>query len=167
MFYLFWLYHFFLACEALQDIDSSVEVDTDETLDKVVLEILGKANVSFPCRSIYPNLAIYLKFCDRFFSFEIEIVDDLKKYRTIIASNHRSSATIDGDKAELPIAINQDEAWHYLNLNLKDLVKRSFGSEFLTCTNIKFNGTCSVYKVFFQDRIYADCELPAHLRVVP
>eukprot|EP00752_Nemacystus_decipiens_P003179 g2942.t1 len=101
---------------------------------------------------------------DKFFSFEVEIVDDTKRYRYLDISNTRSVANIGSDRALLPMKL--DEGWQRINIDLERTVRLVFGSSYLTTSQIVIRASARIAKVFFQSQQFSDYELPCHLRVV-
>ncbi|CAN0410126.1 unnamed protein product, partial [Scytosiphon promiscuus] len=94
-------------CEVLQE-GNEASVFDDEELGVQVVELLGKrCSVAFPCSSILRYLCLHVKTLDKFFSFQVEIVDDTKRYRHIDVSNTRSVADIGNDSAFLPLKLEQ------------------------------------------------------------
>lgn len=141
-----------------------VDVIHDPEVNRPVLEVEGKAKVTFPTRTLLKDLVIYMKQTMRFFSITIKIVDTDRKKRVFVISNHRSVIKIEKDRCELPMS--QSRGWQYVGIPLEDFTARAFGAKYQYTTEITVEGGLRLYKMFFQDRQYSDAELPAHLRVV-
>jgi TorA maturation chaperone TorD len=120
------------------------------------------ANLICLATSTQSMLCLFIKHVDKFCSLEVEVVDSAEQYRLLNMSNRRSTATIDGDEALLPLEL--EEGWNYLCLNLEDVVAAAFGSQYLTTTRVTINGSCSVARVYFQDRHYTVMDLPDCIR---
>ncbi|CAM9779520.1 unnamed protein product [Pylaiella littoralis] len=151
-------------CEVLQE-GNGVSVFDDEELGVQVVELLGRrCCVTLPCSSILRHLCLHMKALDKFFSFEVEIVDDTKRYRYIEISNTRSVADIGTDRALLPLRL--EEGWQRVNIDLDRTVRLAFGSSYLTTSQVTIRASARVAKVFFQSQEFSDFELPSHLRVV-
>ncbi|CAM9209139.1 unnamed protein product [Ectocarpus sp. 13 AM-2016] len=151
-------------CEVLQE-GNEASVFDDEELGVQVVELLGRrCGVAFPCSSILRNLCLHVKTLDKFFSFEVEIVDDTKRYRYIDISNTRSVADIGDDRALLPLKL--EDGWQRVNIDLERTVRLVFGSSYLTTSQVTVRASARVAKLFFQSQPFSDYELPSHLRVV-
>ena len=79
-------------------------------------------------------------------------------------NNRSSNAAVDKNICELPMHIG--EGWQYLNLNIDDILMRCFGTNIKLCKEVVINGSCRISKVFFQEQLYSDVELPPFLRVI-
>ena len=104
---------------------------------------------------------------ERFMRIEVEIVDDKAGehgYRTLRFDNRRSIATVTPELAEMPLVM--DVGWQFLNLDLDDLVFCAYGTTYLKTVEVRISGGCRVGKVYMADRVYADAELPEHLRTL-
>jgi Protein of unknown function (DUF667) len=144
---------------------NEVAVFDDEELNVQLVEVQGeRAKLTLPCSSIKPLLCMHIKMLEQFCSLEIEIVDDTKRYRSINLSNARSVATIEGSKARLPLQLAN--GWNHVSIDLDEIVQLAFGSQYLTTCQVAVCGSCRVSKIFFQDAVYADVQLPKHLRVL-
>jgi hypothetical protein len=78
-------------------------------------------------------------------------------------SNNRSTVLVTADEVKLPLIIKS--GWQFICLDIDDILKRSFGVGYKSCNQLVFSGTCAVWRAYFQDIKYADCQLPYHLRV--
>eukprot|EP01036_Dinobryon_divergens_P037836 gene37836-49576_t len=56
--------------------------------------------------------------------------------------------------------------WQYLCVDLRDVVKRCFGSTYTTCYEVQVRGPTRVSKIYFQLKHYAEVDLPMFLRVI-
>jgi hypothetical protein len=130
-----------------------------------VLEVLGeKSEMAFYMNTNLPHVALHIKSIARFMAISLQLVDDLGKERTVHFSNKRSIVTVDQDKCSLPIGIGM-EGWQYLNLDFERICKNAFGTHYKSCLSVTVHGSCRLSKLFFQQREYADVELPEFLRV--
>ena len=109
---------------------------------------------------------MHIKDMFRYVTFEVEIIDDTKNYRTLRFCNRASVARILPGEIIVPLHLKQDQ-WNYLCLDLEDLTRRAFGTNYLTAVQLRVFSTCRIWKIFFEDREYSDAELPAYLQVVP
>ena len=56
------------------------------------------------------------------------------------------------------------EGWNHLCLDLEQLTKDAFGTAYLSCVQVRVFANCRLLRAYFQDRPYADAELPEHLQ---
>jgi Protein of unknown function (DUF667) len=144
---------------------NAIEVFDDDELKVQLVEVQGeRAKLALPCSSIKPLLCMHIKMLEQFCTLEVEIVDDTKRYRSINLSNARSVATIEGSQARLPLQLVS--GWNHVCIDLDEIVQLAFGSQYLTTCQVTVRGSCRVSKIFFQDAVYADVQLPKHLRVL-
>jgi len=152
-------------CKLMEE-GNEVQVIDDDELQRPCIDIEGReASLLFHCSTILSNLVIYLKNMDKFCTIEIEIVDDSKQYRSLTLGNHRSMATLTKNAVSMPMELGPD--WQYLFIDLEDLVRRAFGTTYLTTCQVRVWGHCRLYRAYFADRPYADAALPPHLRLFP
>ena len=142
-----------------------VEVFIDEEVAKPIVELYGpEARVVFNVQSVLPYFVMFVKNLDQYFHFEIEILDENYKYRTIRVSNTISIARVQALTCQLPFKLGH--GWRYVVMDLHDLTQRCFGTTFLTTVQIRVYASCRLYKMFLQDKMYSDAELPSHLRLL-
>lgn len=144
--------------------DCNVVDDSELGID--VIEVTGeKSSMIFPtngCNS--PYLVLHVKNISKFMGLDLMLLDSTRKLRTFKLSNRRSTAVIEPQRCDLPLDIG--DGWQYLCLDLNDLLHRSYGTSLRVCREIVVCGSCRVSKIFFQDDLYADIELPPFLRVI-
>lgn len=141
-----------------------VSVLEDEDVKEEVVEVLGpESELAFPTRNIFRYLVLFVKNLEQFFEFQVEILDDKQRYRYLKATNARSLARVENSAAQLPLAFGQQQGWRYLCMDLQKLTLQAFGTKHVTTTQLRIGGNCRLLRVFFQDELYSDAELPAHL----
>ena len=145
--------------------DNEVAVIDDVELNTQCVEILGgQVSMQFDCDSILRYLSLHVKHLEKYFAFEVEIVDDSKQYRVFKCANTASVARIEMHECLLPVSVKL--GWNFLNLDLEDLCQRAFGTNYLSTTQVRVYGNCRLLHVYFQDQLYSDAELPEHLKVI-
>jgi len=115
----------------------------------------------------FPVLVLHLKNKRKFLSVLINIRDASGRHRKIILTNHVTQATLDapnGSIAQLPMILA--EGWQMVPVNLAELTKSLWGTEYSGIEQVRVKANCAVRKVFMADRIYADIELPEYLRAL-
>lgn len=145
---------------------------TDDDIKSLVLEITS-SNVSttyITCPKINKSLGIKLshfvmivKNMDRFFTFEIEIIDDTQTKRRFRASNYQTQSRVKDFICTMPLKLEQ--GWNLIHLNLADFTRRAYGTNFVETSRVTVNANCRLRRIYFADRHYADDELPAEFKL--
>lgn len=145
---------------------------TDEDIKSLVLEI-SSSNVSttyITCPKINKSLGIKLshfvmivKSMDRFFTFEIEIIDDTETKRRFRASNYQSQTRVKDFICTMPLKL--EPGWNLIQLNLADFTRRAYGTNFVETSRVTVNANCRLRRIYFADRQYSDEELPSEFRL--
>ncbi|KAJ0394043.1 hypothetical protein P43SY_000964 [Pythium insidiosum] len=165
-------------CVSLQN-GNAVSVLEDEDVQEDVVEVQGNAvELVFPCRNIFRYLVLFIKNMEHFVELQVEVLDDqqkyrhirltnarslAKKYRHIRLTNARSLAKVEPKTCQLPLVMGSRPGWRYLCMDLQDLTHRAFGSQHVTTTQLRIAGRLRLLRVFFQDELYADSDLPSYL----
>jgi hypothetical protein len=145
---------------------------TDEDIKSLVLEITS-SNVSttyVTCPKINKSLGIKLshiviivKNLDRFFTFEIEILDDTQTKRRFRASNYQTQTRVKDFICTMPLRL--ESGWNHINMNLADFTKRAYGTNYIETSRVTVNANCRLRRIYFADRQYAEEELPAEFKL--
>jgi len=145
---------------------------TDEEIKSLVLEIKS-SNVSttyITCPKINKSLGIKLshfvmivKNMDKFFTFEIEIIDDTQAKRRFRASNYQSQTRVKDFICTMPLKL--EPGWNHINLNLADFTKRAYGTKYMETSRVTVNANCRLRRIYFAERHYAEDELPAEFKL--
>ena len=151
------------------DFDCSAEgpminIITDAELNKDVIEVGERSRISFPVYATLHNLCIYIKSMDKFMAIIITCKCEQNLTRKLTLSNRRSNIRIDGNQCDVPLKIG--ESWQYLNLDMEYMLQNAFGVSYLSTIGITIEGSATLNKIFFQEREYAEAELPIYLRLL-
>lgn len=122
------------------------------------------AAIEFRTTSLIRYLAFHVKNENSFLKLKIKVMDSAGIIRQLVLTNQRSTVFCNRNVCEMPLLLGPN--WQYLNLDIADIVPRAFGTQFTSCRGVQVSGTCKVSKIYFQDREYADAELPSHLSVL-
>lgn len=145
---------------------------TDEEIKSLVIEIKS-SNVSttyITCPKIHESLGIKLNYfviivknIDRFFSFEVEIIDDTQTKRRFRASNYQSQTRVRDFICTMPLRL--ESGWNNINLNLADFTRRAYGTNYVETSRVTVNANCRLRRIYFADKQYNDDELPAEFKL--
>lgn len=145
---------------------------TDEDIKSLVLEIKS-SNVSttyITCPKINKSLGITLNYfvmivknMDRFFTFEIEIIDDTHTKRRFRAANYQSQTRVKDFICTMPLKL--DAGWNQINLNLSDFTRRAYGTNYVETSRVTVNANCRLRRIYFSNHQYTEEELPAEFKL--
>uniref|UniRef100_A0A336MXW1 CSON009126 protein n=1 Tax=Culicoides sonorensis TaxID=179676 RepID=A0A336MXW1_CULSO len=146
---------------------------TDCDLSSLVLEIIGSnvatAYISTPCpghNSLgikLPFLTLILKNLKKFFTFEIQILDDKHQLRRFRVSNYQSSTRVTTFLTSMPLCLSP--GWNQIQFNLADFVRRAYGTNFVETVRIQIHANVLLRRIYFSDRLYTDDDKPAEYRL--
>lgn len=147
---------------------------TDNDCKSLVLEIMG-LNVAtcfitapaYPSCSLgikLPFLSIIVKNMQKYFSFEVQILDDRQQLRRFRISNYQSASKVDHFSACMPLAMNC--GWNQIQMNLADFTRRAFATGYVETVRIQISANCRLRNIFFSDRLYSDDEKPAAYKIM-
>lgn len=153
--------------------NGSIKRIMDSDIQSSVIEITG-SNISTTyiiCPSIsklslgikLPYLMLIVKNMKKFFSFEVEIMDDKQIRRRFRASNFQSVTKIRDFICTMPLRL--DDGWNQIGFNLTDFTKRAYGSNYVETIRVTVNANCRLRRIFFADRLYSEDELPAEFKL--
>lgn len=146
-----------------------------------VVELVGVATqLVLPVRTTLPTLVLHIKDVTKFLDVELSLMTlpsaaawtasrrpaaaRVPQLRHLLLSNRVSAIRVGVESATLPLSLSP--SWNHLALALPHLVTAAFGEAYESCTGIVLHATTRVAHVYFQDRPFADCELPPFLRTL-
>ncbi|KAL5964528.1 Cilia and flagella-associated protein 20 [Taenia solium] len=145
---------------------------TDNDIQSLVLEIMG-TNVSAyiscpsnPSKTLgikLPFLVMIVKNLKRYFTFEVQIIDDKNIRRRFRASNYQSTTRVKPFICTMPMRL--DEGWNQIQFNLSDFTRRAYGTNYLETLRVQIHANCRIRRVYFCDRLYSEDELPAEFKL--
>ncbi|KAG0433146.1 hypothetical protein HPB47_020176 [Ixodes persulcatus] len=146
---------------------------TDNDIQSFVLEILG-TNVSTtfitcpadPRKTLgirLPYLIMIVKNMKKYFTFEVQILDDKNVRRRFRASNFQSTTRVKPFICTMPMRL--DEGWNQIQFNLSDFTRRAYGTNYVETLRVQIHANCRIRRVYFADRLYSEDELPAEFKL--
>eukprot|EP00931_Biecheleriopsis_adriatica_P020617 TRINITY_DN13721_c0_g1_i3.p1 TRINITY_DN13721_c0_g1~~TRINITY_DN13721_c0_g1_i3.p1 ORF type:complete len:273 (-),score=49.44 TRINITY_DN13721_c0_g1_i3:180-998(-) len=148
---------------------------TDEELLSAAVEI-GGTNVSTtyvscpadPQQTLgikLPFFSMLVKNVAKYFTFEVEVLDDKNQRRRFrAASFNASGAKVQPFFCSMPLRL--DRGWNSLTLNLAEFTKQAYGTNYMETLRVTIHANCRLRRVFFSDRLYSPEELPPEFRLV-
>uniref|UniRef100_A0A1I8ESH6 DUF667 domain-containing protein n=1 Tax=Wuchereria bancrofti TaxID=6293 RepID=A0A1I8ESH6_WUCBA len=145
----------------------------DEDIQSLIIEILG-TNVSTtyiscpldPKKTLgikLPYLVMIVKNMRKYFTFEVQILDDKGVKRRFRASNFQSNTRVKPFICTMPMRL--DEGWNQIQFNLADFTKRAYGTAYVETLRIQIHANCRIRRIYFADRLYSEDELPAEFKL--
>ena len=143
---------------------SQLHILDDQEVNRPVLELTGKAKISFPCRSFFPLLCLYMKATGSFFSIKVTVVDDTRVRREFKVSNHISKVRIEPNHSDIPMC--PKPGWQMNQIDLQEFCQKCYGTNYSYVQEVVFEGGIKLYRAFTSEKEYSDAELPPYLRVI-
>lgn len=146
---------------------------TDDDLRSVALEIAG-VNVATtyittpidPRASLaikLPFLVLIVKNMRKFFSFEVQILDDSNQLRRFRVSNYQSATKVQPFCTTMPLGLS--DGWNQIQFNLADFTRRAYRTNYVETVRIQVHANVRIRRIYFSDRLYADEEKPVEYRM--
>jgi len=146
---------------------------TDPDIQSSVLEIMG-TNVSTnyivcPAESKrtlgikLPFLVMILKNVKKYFTFEVQVLDDKNVRRRFRASNYQSTTRVKPFICTMPMRL--DDGWNQIQFNLSDFTRRAYGTNYIETLRVQIHANCRIRRIYFSDRLYAEDELPPEFKL--
>ncbi|KAK4414279.1 Cilia- and flagella-associated protein 20 [Sesamum alatum] len=145
----------------------------DDDIQSNVLEIVG-SNVQStyitcpadPTATLgikLPFLVMIVKNMKKYFTFEIQVLDDKNVRRRFRASNFQAVTRVKPYICTMPLKL--DEGWNQVQLNLTDLTRRAYGTNYVETLRVQVHASCRLRRIYFSDRLYSEEELPPEFKL--
>jgi len=148
-------------------------VNNIQDIQSLVIEIQGAnvatAYISCPLDSKktlgikLPYFVMVVKNMKRYFTFEVQVLDDKGVKRRFRASNFQSNTRVKPFICTMPMRL--DDGWNQVQFNLADFVRRAYGTTYVETLRIQIHANCRLRRVYFADRLYVEDELPAEFKL--
>ncbi|XP_074530888.1 cilia- and flagella-associated protein 20-like [Halichoeres trimaculatus] len=110
-----------------------------------------------------PILVMVVKSLNKYFTFEIQVLDDKNVRRRFRVSSFQSCTKVNRFGCALPMRL--DNGWNQIQFNLLDLTRRVYGTNYSEMLRVQIHANCHIRRVYFSDRIYSDDELPEEYKL--
>ncbi|VDP20866.1 unnamed protein product [Schistosoma margrebowiei] len=110
-----------------------------------------------------PFLVLIVKNLNKYFTFEIQILDDEGVKRRFRASNYQSTTRVKPFICTMPLRLEAN--WNNIYFNVADFTKRAYGTNFVEVLRVQIHANCRIRRIYFCDRLYSDEELPAEFKL--
>ena len=145
---------------------------TDFEMQSSVIEICG-ANVStcfLSCPSNpkqtlgvkMPFLVLLIKYLKKYFTFEVQVIDDKNVKRRFRASNYQSNTRVKPFICTIPMKL--DEGWNQIHFNLTDFTRRAYVTNYLETLRVQIHANCRIRRIYFTDQLLSSKSIPDEYR---
>ena len=145
---------------------------TDFEMQSSVIDICG-ANVStcfLSCPSNpkqrlgvkMPFLVLLIKYLKKYFTFEVQVIDDKNVKRRFRASNYQSNTRVKPFICTIPMKL--DEGWNQIHFNLTDFTRRAYGTNYLETLRVQIHANCRIRRIYFTDQLLSSKSIPDEYR---
>uniref|UniRef100_A0A8C2SE39 CFA20 domain-containing protein n=1 Tax=Capra hircus TaxID=9925 RepID=A0A8C2SE39_CAPHI len=155
---------------------------TDNDIQSLVLEIEG-TNVSTtyitcpadPKKTLgikLPFLVMIIKNLKKYFTFEVQVLDDKNVRRRFRASNYQSTTRVKPFICTMPMRL--DDGWNQIQFNLSDFTRRAYGTNYIETLRVQVlapfpegapdgRGGCALFAPgLWQNSVAFWLEFPSH-----
>ena len=99
----------------------------------------------------------------KYFSFEVQVLDDKGIRRRFRASNYQRSTRVKPFICTMPMRL--DEGWNQIQFNLSDFTRRAYGTNYIETLRVQIHANCRIRRIYFSDRLYSEEELPSEFKL--
>ena len=89
----------------------------------------------------------------KYFTFEVQVLDDKNVRRRFRASNYQSTTRVKPFICTMPMRL--DEGWNQIQFNLSDFTRRAYGSNYIETLRVTIHANCRIRRIYFSDRLYS------------
>lgn len=90
----------------------------------------------------------------KYFTFEVQVLDDKNVPRRFRASNYQSTTRVKPFICTMPMRL--DEGWNQIQFNLSDFTRRAYGSNYIETLRVTIHANCRIRRIYFSDRLYSE-----------
>jgi hypothetical protein len=141
-----------ISCVFLKVRNGHIKRITDNDIQSLVLEIVG-TNVSTtyitcpadPKKTLgikLPFLVMIIKNLKKYFTFEVQVLDDKNVRRRFRASNYQSTTRVKPFICTMPMRL--DDGWNQIQFNLSDFTRRAYGTNYIETLRVQVSIVCCV-----------------------
>ena len=110
-----------------------------------------------------PFLVLVVKNVKKYFSFEVQLLDDKNIRRRFRASNYQSTKRVKPFICTMPLRL--EDGWNQVQFNLADFNRRAYGTGYVETLRVQVHANCRLQRIYFSDKIYSEDELPAEFKL--
>lgn len=100
-----------------------------------------------------PFLVMILKNLNKYFTFEVQVLDDKNVKRRFRASTFQSTTRVKPFICTMPMRL--DEGWNQIQFNLSDFTRRAYNTNYVETLRVQIHANCRIRRIYFSDRLYS------------
>ncbi|XP_028961021.2 uncharacterized protein LOC126629652 [Malus sylvestris] len=104
-----------------------------------------------------------IKNLNKYFTFEIQILDDKNVRRCFRASNFQAVTRVKPYICTMPLSM--DDGWNQIQFNLADFTRRAYGTNYVETLRVQVHANCRLRRIYFSDGLYSEEELPPEFKL--
>lgn len=109
-----------------------------------------------------PVLVLVVKNLNRYFLFEVQIMDDTNTRRRFKVCNYTPSVKIRPFSCEVPLKM--EEKWNQVTVNLQEMTRKSFGTGYVETIRVQVHANCRLRRIYFCEKNFGEEDVPADFR---
>merc|ERR1719353_2380596 len=94
-----------------------------------------------------PFLVMIIKNLKKYFTFEVQVLDDKNIRRRFRASNYQSTTRVKPFICTMPMRL--DEGWNQIQFNLSDFTRRAYGTNYIETLKVQIHANCRIRRIYF------------------
>lgn len=87
----------------------------------------------------------------KFFTFEVQILDDKNMLRRFRISNYQSTTRVKPFCTTMPLGLTP--GWNQIQFNLADFTRRAYGTNYVETVRIQIHANVRIRRIYFADRL--------------
>lgn len=99
----------------------------------------------------------------KYFTFEVQILDDKDMHRRFRVSNFQSTTKVRPFCTTMPIGLST--GWNQIQFNLADFTRRAYGSTYMETMRVQIHANVRIRRIYFSDRLYSEDEMPSEFKL--
>ncbi|VVC42782.1 Hypothetical protein CINCED_3A025856 [Cinara cedri] len=146
---------------------------TDNDIQSLVLDIVGsnisKTYITCPAEKAktlgikLPYMILIVKNMKKYFSFEVQILDNKNIRRRFRVSNYQSMTRVKPYICTMPMRL--DEGWNRIEFDLAEFTRRAYSTGYVETLRVQLHANCRVRRIYFSDKLYSEDELPIEFKL--
>lgn len=110
-----------------------------------------------------PYLVMIIKNLKKYFSFEVQVIDDRNIKRRFRASVYQTTTRVKPFICTMPMRL--EEGWNQIQFNLADFTNRAYNTVYFETLRVQVHATCRIRRIFFSSKLYKEQDLPADYKI--
>ncbi|KAI7863817.1 Cilia/flagella-associated protein 20/WDR90/C3orf67 [Spinellus fusiger] len=110
-----------------------------------------------------PLIILLIKNMNKYFSFEVQVLDDKGETRRFRASNYQTTTRVKPWITTMPMRL--DPGWNQIVVDLGDYVRRGYGTHYVETSRVTVHANCRIRRIYFSDTLYEEDKLPSEFKL--